>query len=291
MENDGLRTSPQQRRSSISDDRQRHVSDAGLTPLSAPPSAAVDLSGRVAVVTGAARGLGRQIAELLARNGARVALVDLNPATETQRVIADQGGIAEAVVADVTDRELARLTLEDVAARWNRLDILVNNAGLSGRIGLEDIADDVFDRQVAVNLKAAMYWTQAAAPLMRRTGGGKIVNISSISARLGGVDSFNPKTGKGRSGPIYAAAKGGVIAFTRWSARELGADGILVNAVCPGPIRTDLTAGYEYDLASVPIDHLGDPLDVAYAVLFLASQMSNHVTGQALNVDGGMRMD
>jgi 3-oxoacyl-[acyl-carrier protein] reductase len=267
------------------------VSDTSLTSLSAAPSSAVDLSGRVGVVTGAARGLGRQIAELLARNGARVGLVDLNPSTETQRAIADHGGIAEIVEADVTDRELARHTLEGIAARWGRLDVLVNNAGVSGRIGLDDIADDVFDRQVAVNLKAAMYWTRAAAPLMRRTGGGKIVNISSISARVGGVDSFNPKTGKGRSGPIYAAAKGGIIAFTRWSARELGPDAILVNAVCPGPIRTDLTVGFEYDLASVPIAHIGDPLDVAYAVLFLASQMSNHVTGQALNVDGGMRMD
>ena len=262
-----------------------------LSPIAATPSGRIDLRDRVAIVTGAARGLGRVIAETLADNGARVALIDLRSADETRASIMGRGGTAIGFQADVTDRAVAIKTVDAIVEAWGRVDILVNNAGLGGRIGLADIADEIFDQQVAVNLKAAMYWTQAVAPAMAKKGGGKIVNISSISARVGGVDSTNPVGGGGRSGPIYAAAKGGVLAFTRWAARDLGPSGILINAVCPGPTATEATQGYEYDLQSVPIPHLGDALDVAYAVLFLSSQMSNHITGQTLNVDGGMRMD
>ena len=126
---------------------------------------------------------------------------------------------------------------------------------------------------------------------MASQGGGKIVNISSISARVGGVDAWHPVSGGGRSAPVYTAAKGGLLAFTRWSAREFAPAGVLVNAICPGPIRTEANAGAEYDLQAAPLPVVGHPRDVAYAVLFLASQMSNHVTGQTLNVDGGLRLD
>jgi len=262
-----------------------------MSAISTAPSGPIDLRGRVAIVTGAARGLGRVIAETLADHAARVALIDLRPADETRLSIAARGGQTLGFEADVTDRAAAQRTVDALVAAWGRVDILVNNAGLSGRIGLADVDDDVFEHQIGVNLKAAMYWTQAVAPAMAQGRGGKIVNISSISARVGGVDSTNPVTGGGRSGPIYAAAKGGVLAFTRWAARDLGPSGILVNAVCPGPTATEVTQGFEYDLQSVPIPHIGDARDVAYAVLFLASQMSNHITGQTINVDGGMRMD
>lgn len=249
------------------------------------------MAGRVAIVTGAARGLGRVIAETLAEQGARVALIDLRSADDTRDSILGRSGEAVGFVSDVTDQAATARTLEAINAAWGRVDILVNNAGLGGRIALVDVANEAFDRQIGVNLKATIYWTQAVAPVMARGGGGKIVNISSISARVGGVESTNPVTGGGRSGPIYAAAKGGVIAFTRWAARDLGPSGILVNAVCPGPTATEATQGFEYDLRTVPIPHLGDARDVAYAVLFLSSQMSNHITGQTINVDGGMRMD
>lgn len=262
-----------------------------IQPITASPSGYVDLQGRVAIVTGAARGLGQVIAEILACHGARLALVDIRPAIKTADIVLKAGGESIVLERDATRRDQALEAVETVISAWGRIDVLVNNAGVGGRIGLDDVVDDVFDRQIGVNLKAAMYWTQAAAPVMRRQGGGKIVNVSSISARVGGVDSSNPTSGAGRSGPVYAAAKGGVIAFTRWAARDLGPSGILVNALCPGPTATDATHGFTYDLHGVPIQHLGDPRDVAYAVLFFASQMSNHITGQTLNVDGGMRMD
>src|SRR5919204_3491399 len=126
---------------------------------------------------------------------------------------------------------------------------------------------------------------------MKRQGGGKIVNISSISGKLGGAVSRGPEGPRGRSGPAYATAKGGVIAFTKWVAKDAGRYGILVNAVCPGPIESDMTRGYDYNVTGQPIARMGQPRDVAQVVVFLASQMSNYVTGQTLNVDGGMLMD
>jgi NAD(P)-dependent dehydrogenase (short-subunit alcohol dehydrogenase family) len=126
---------------------------------------------------------------------------------------------------------------------------------------------------------------------MRAQGGGKIVNVSSVSAKVGGVTSRDPATGHGRSGPSYAAAKGGMISLARWIAKDSGADGILVNTVCPGPIATDAIRGADYDLSQTPVARLGTPDDVAQAVLFLGSQMSNYISGQSLNVDGGLRPD
>jgi NAD(P)-dependent dehydrogenase (short-subunit alcohol dehydrogenase family) len=132
---------------------------------------------------------------------------------------------------------------------------------------------------------------QAVFPIMKAQGGGKIVNISSVSAKVGGVSSRQPESGEGRSGPVYSSTKGGILALTRWLARTGGEDHILVNTVCPGPVATDAIAGAEYDLSRIPQGRLGTVDDVAQATLFLASQMSNYVTGQSVNVDGGLHFD
>lgn len=262
-----------------------------LDPISAGPSAAADLIDRVAIVTGAGRGLGQAIAVTLARAGARLVLVDLAPCVETANRIAEFGGSSSSYEADVSVVADASRVASSVRDELGRIDVLVNNAGRGGRVSLTDLSEDDFLSQTAVNLKAAIFWTQAVAPIMAEQGGGKIVTISSISARMGGVTSHRPGAGGARSGPVYAATKGGLLAFTRWAAKDLASAGILVNAVCPGPMATDATSGFEYDFEGAPIQRVGDPLDVGMAVLFLASQMSNHITGQTLNVDGGLRMD
>jgi 3-oxoacyl-[acyl-carrier protein] reductase len=172
-----------------------------------------------------------------------------------------------------------------------RLDILVNNAGVIERATLEELDEATFTREIDVIAKGTYLCTQAVYPIMRRQGGGKIVNISSISGKLGGAVSSGSGAAGGRSGPAYAMAKGGVIAFTKWVARDAGRYGILVNAVCPGPIESEMTRGYDYHVTGQPVARMGHPQDVAQVVVFLASQMSNYVTGQTLNVDGGILMD
>jgi 3-oxoacyl-[acyl-carrier protein] reductase len=176
-------------------------------------------------------------------------------------------------------------------ATFGRLDILVNNAGVLERSALETLDLATLQREYDVIVKGTVLCTQAVYEVMKRQGGGKIVNIASISGKLGGAVSGRGGPGSGRSGPAYAAAKGGVIAFTKWVARDAGRSGIHVNAVCPGPVESEMTRGYHYDVAAQPIGRMGTPADVAQAALFFASQMSNFVTGQTLNVDGGILMD
>ena len=149
-------------------------------------------------------------------------------------------------------------------------------------------------REIDVIVRGTFLFTQAVYEPMKRQGGGKIVNISSISGKRGGAVSGVAQPGSvggGRSGPAYAMAKGGVIAFTKWVAKDAGRYGILVNAVCPGPIESEMTRGFDYAVAGQPVDRMGQPRDVAQAVLFLASPMSNYITGQTLNIDGGLLMD
>jgi 3-oxoacyl-[acyl-carrier protein] reductase len=259
--------------------------------LSADVSGPADLRGRVALVSGAARGIGRAIAEALARAGADVAVVDLTPPTQTVSAIAGLGRRALAVQANVASPADVQRAVHESVQQLGRIDILVNNAGVLERSTLEGLDEATFQREIDVIAKGTYLLTQAVYEEMKRQGGGKIVNISSISGKLGGAVSSTGGGPQGRSGPAYAMAKGGVIAFTKWVAKDAGRYGILVNAVCPGPIDTEMTRGYEYNLQAQPIARMGQPRDVAQAVVFLASQMSNYITGQTLNVDGGILMD
>jgi 3-oxoacyl-[acyl-carrier protein] reductase len=163
----------------------------------------------------------------------------------------------------------------------------VTAAGVVHRDPLEETSPSTWQRVVDVVLTGTFYSIQAAMPVMRAQGYGKIVTISSISGIIGGAVSRGGGARGGRSGPAYAAAKGGVIALTRWVAKDVGQSGVYVNSVAPGGVDTEMTRGHDYRVEELPIPRMGQPADVAEAVLFLASPASDYVTGQVLRVDGG----
>jgi 3-oxoacyl-[acyl-carrier protein] reductase len=247
-----------------------------------------DLTGQVAIVTGAARGIGQACAWALAAEGADVVSADLGPSDATLAGVRDLGRRALDVPTDVTRRDSVRQLVERVIAEFGRIDILVNNAGTLARVGVEETTDELWDRDVNTTLRGTFYCIQAVLPHMRARRHGKVVNISSVSGKIGGVASRAAGSDRGRSGPAYAAAKAGVLALTRWVAKDVGREGICVNAVAPGGIETEMTRGYDYGVEGIPIPRLGRPEDVAQAVVFLASQMSNYVTGAVLDVNGGI---
>jgi 3-oxoacyl-[acyl-carrier protein] reductase len=248
-----------------------------------------DLAGRVALVTGAGRGIGRAIALGLAAAGARVAVNDINPDTAEQSAAAIRaaGGEAYAVVADVANRLAVRLMFDDLLARWGRLDILINNAGVEPHAPLLELDEYDWNRTLDVNLKGAFLCSQAAGAAMQARGSGVIVNISSIAGRAGPL----------RNRAAYLASKTGMNGLTKECAREFAAFGVRVNTVCPGVIVTEMTAHLRQDeeqmrkwLADIPLGRLGEPDDVVGIVLFLCSDAAAYITGQAINVDGGKVM-
>jgi len=250
----------------------------------------VKLDGRVAIVTGAASGIGRGIAEALARAGARVALadVDIMAAGEAARAIEAGGAEAGAFPVDITDAAAVEAMVGAVIARWSAVHVLVNCAGWDRPIPFVQTTPDFWDRILAINLRGPIACTHAVLPGMIKQEYGKIISIASDAGRVG-------STGEA----VYSAAKGGIIAFTKTIARETARHRINVNCVCPGPSDTPLFQK-EFAAASpklaeslkrvIPWGRLGTPEDVAPAVVFLASDEAGYITGQTLSVSGGLTM-
>lgn len=245
----------------------------------------IDLTGKSALVTGGARGIGRACCLMLARAGASVA-IDYRVESPSANLLVDEiealGGEAFALAADVTKRADAEMLVDETVARFGSLDILVNNAGIWKNSPVEEMSDAEWDEMIAVNLTGTFYCTRAAVPPMKEARSGRIINISSTAGQRG--EAFCSH---------YAATKGGVIALTKSWAVELAPFGILVNCVAPGWTVTDMTrddllgARREAILQTIPLGRAGTADEIAGAVLFLASELATFVTGEILNVNGG----
>jgi len=241
------------------------------------------LAGKVAIITGAGRGIGREAAVLFAREGAKVVLADVD--LQGEKVVGEikeLGGEAIFVRSDITNRESCVAMAAAAVSSFGRIDILVNNAGITRDAQLVKLAESDFDRVIAVNLKGTFNATQAVAPQMIEQGSGRIINVSSVVGLYGNFGQTN-----------YAATKAGVIGMTKTWARELGRKGITVNAVAPGFIQTEMTESVpekvlELMRGRTPLGRLGTARDVANIYLFLASDDAAYVSGAVVCVDGGL---
>jgi 3-oxoacyl-[acyl-carrier protein] reductase len=240
------------------------------------------LAGRTAVVTGGAQGLGYAIAERFVAEGARVVLGDLD--LDRTRAAADALGgrdVARAVHCDVTSGSDVHALVAAAVAEFGSLDVMVNNAGITRDATLRKMTEEQFDEVIAVHLKGTWNGTRAAAAVMREQGRGAIVNMSSISGKVGLVGQTN-----------YSAAKAGIVGLTKAAAKELAHVGVRVNAIQPGLIRSAMTEAmpqriWDAKLAEVPMGRAGEPSEVATVALFLASDLSSYMTGTVLEVTGG----
>lgn len=244
------------------------------------------LEGRVALVTGGARGIGKAICEKLASEGAIVAMVDilLEVAEQTAAEFKAKGYEAMAIQANVANVEDADNAVKAVVDKYGKLDILVNNAGITRDTLMMRMTEQDWDMVMAVNLKGTFNFSKAATKVMMRAKYGRIVNIASVVGRMGNVGQAN-----------YSASKAGVIALTKTTAKEFGSRNITVNAVAPGFIQTDMTGKLSEEvrnefLKTIPLKRAGLPEDVANVVCFFCQDESAYVTGQVLNIDGGMLM-
>jgi 3-oxoacyl-[acyl-carrier protein] reductase len=244
-----------------------------------------DLSGKVAVVTGASRGIGRGVAAVLASRGAHVvAAARGENAADTVAQIRNAGHRGEAAALEVTDQSSIEALIAGVVERHGRIDILVNNAGITRDQLMLRMKRDDWDQVIATNLTAAFALSQAAIRPMLKQRVGRIINISSVVGQTGNAGQAN-----------YAASKAGLIGFSKALARELASRNITVNVVAPGLIETDMTKGITEKAhgdwtAQIPLARLGTTADVAAAVCFLASDEASYITGQVLAINGGMYM-
>ncbi len=241
------------------------------------------LQDRVAIVTGGARGIGRAIGRAFAAEGARVALADVDG--ESLEVAGRETG-AFTVVADVADEDSVRAMVDVVVQRHGKIDILVNNAGVCPLTPFESIGREEWDRVLAINLTGAFLCSQCLAPLMTRQRYGRIINISSVAGKMGGVTV----------GVHYAVTKAGLLGLTWSLAKLVASSGVTVNAIAPVTVETDLTRDWSSDVLerirqSIPMGRLARVDDVASAAVFLASDEAGFITGEVLDVNGGFLMD
>lgn len=251
------------------------------------PSSSLSLEGRVAVVTGASRGIGKAIAIELANRGAAVIVNYLRSAPEAEEIVSqiqNGGGRAEAVQADVSNFQEANRLIKSAIERFDGLDILVNNAGITRDTLIMMMSEQDWDNVLTTNLKSTFNCAKAAVRQMMRKRYGRIINITSVAGQMGNAGQTN-----------YSASKAGQIGFTKALAREVAGRNITVNAIAAGYIETDIWANVPEEarqalLSLIPLGRKGEPQEIAYAVAFLASEQAAYITGQVLGVDGGMTM-
>jgi 3-oxoacyl-[acyl-carrier protein] reductase len=246
------------------------------------------LDGKVALVTGGARGIGRATAELLASEGARVAVADVNlsGAEDVVSGIEARGGEALAIAADVSDPTQIDAMYDAVLARFGRLDVLHNNAGIFTKTPIDELELAGWDRLMNVNLRGAFVVAQRALRIMKGQGGGRIINMSSMAGQVGGVVA----------GADYAASKAAIACLTKSMAKWGGPYGILANSLCPGVIDTAMPAQFPPDrlaamIEATPLRRMGTADEVAKVVLFLACDLSSFVTGTHIDINGGLHTD
>lgn len=247
----------------------------------------MDLNGKIALVTGAGRGIGRQIAETFAEYGA-VVIVNYNgsreKAEEVVKEITDRGGIAKAIQCDVSQFDSAKELIDGIVKEYGRLDILVNNAGITRDNLIMKMSEEDFDSVISTNLKGAFNCIKHVSRQMLKQRSGRIINISSVSGVMGNAGQAN-----------YCASKAGIIGLTKSVARELGSRGITCNAIAPGFIRTEMTDVLPEEVKKamgeqIPLKRFGETKDIGEAAAFLGSDSASYITGQVLQVDGGMAM-
>ena len=246
----------------------------------------LSLEGKVAIITGGARGIGREIAMLFAKEGANIAICDVNleEAQKTAKEIEELGRQSLAFKADVTDLNQIQDMVDKILDKFNKVDILINNAGITKDNLLLRMSEEDWDKVIAVNLKGTFVCTKIVSMVMLKQRFGKMVNLASIIGIMGNAGQAN-----------YAASKAGIIGLTKSVAKELASRNICVNAIAPGFIKTDMTARLPEDvqkkmLSVIPLARFGEAKDVADLALFLSSESSSYITGQVIQVDGGMVM-